>query len=115
MLDLNLILVISIVILAFFSFCILLIIIPLVVQFYKTLNSTQQILDLINNEIKPTVEEITEGISSVKNVVKSSTTIAKSGLQGTSILLTSSAYGILAAIKDYLKSYKKTETSYNDN
>lgn len=114
MFDINLILVISISILAFFSFCILLIIIPLGIQFYKTLSSTQQILDLINDELKPTVREIKEGIGSVKSVVKSGTSIAKTGLQETSILLTSSAYGILAAIKDYLKSCKKGETSYNN-
>ena len=112
MIDLNLVIVISLAILAFFSFCLFIVIIPLALQFSKTLSSAQHLFDTIN-DIEPTVKEIKQSVDSVRNVVEKSTQRAKSALSNASVFVISTSYGVLAGLKDYLSSYKNTETSYN--
>ena len=114
MINLNSILVLSLATLAFISFCLLLVIIPIALQLSRTLNSTQHLLDTINDDFEPTVKEIKQSVDGVRNVIQKSTTSVKSGINNTSILLVSSAYGVLAAVKEYLSSYKINETSYNN-
>ena len=103
MIDLNLTIVISLAVLAFFSFCLFVVIVPVAFQMSRTLNSMQHLLDTINDDLEPTVNQIKQSMGSVK-----------SGLHKARILVMSSTYGILTGLKDYLKSYKSNETSYNN-
>lgn len=111
--NLNLTIVISLAILAFFSFCIFVILIPIALQLSRTLNSAQHLLDTINDDIEPTVKEIKQSVDKVNSVVKRTGTVVKSGFQEAGILAISSAYGVLSAVKDYVSGFKTGKTSYN--
>ena len=114
MFDLNHILVISLAVLAFFSFCFFIIVVPIALQLSRTLNSAQHLLDTINDDLEPTINEIKESISGVKTVVQKSTTKVKSGIHNANVLIMSSVHGILAGVKEYFSSYKSNETGYNN-
>lgn len=113
MIDLNVVVVISLVILAIFSVFILIVLIPISLQLSRTLNSAQFLLDTINDDLEPTVKEISQSITGVKKVVQKSTTAFKLGMDEAGIILISSAYGIMAGLKDYLSASKSSKTSYN--
>ena len=110
----NLVMVISLSVLAFFSLCFFVVLIPIALQLNRTLNSMQHLLDTVNEEIEPTVKEVKQSIDGVKNIVQKSTVVAKDAVSEAGILVVSSAYGVLAGIKDYLVSCKNVETSYNN-
>ncbi len=113
MLDLNLVVVISLGLLAFFSFCFFCVFIPVALQFSRTLHSAQDLMETINDDLEPTVKEIRQSIDGVRTVVQTGTTTIKSGINEAGILVTSCAYGVLTGIKEYLSSYKTNEKSYN--
>lgn len=113
MLDLNHILVISIGVLAFFSFCFFVVLVPIVFQLLKTLNSLQHLLDTVNS-FDTDVREVKENISKIKNALRWSTDVFGSGFRNIGILFKSSAYGFIAGLKKYFSDYKTPENSYND-
>lgn len=113
MIDLNHILVISISVLAFFSFCFFVVLIPIVFQLLKTLNSLQYLLDTVNS-FDTDVREVKENINKVKNVVRRSTDVFGTRFRDIGILFTSSAYGFIVGLKKYFSGYKTPENSYND-
>lgn len=115
MIDLDFILIVSLGVLAFLSFCTLIIIVPVVLQLSRTLTSLQHLTDTINDDLKPTVNEIKESVGSIKNVFKKGTDKLKSTTYATGIMAISSVHGILKGLKAYLSSYKNNETSYNSN
>ena len=112
--DLNLIIVVSLVILTFITFCCFVVLLPIALQTSKTLSSLQSLIDTINNGVGPTVKEVKDSIYNVKDIVQRSTSKAKSTASKTGMLIVSSAYGILTGIKKYLSSYKTTENGYNN-
>ena len=111
--DLNLIIALSLSVLAFFTFCIFVILIPVAMQLNRTLSSAQFLLDSINDDLQPTVKEVKESIDNVKQLVRSSTKSVSVGINEAGILVVSSVHGLLTGVKDYLSSYKNNETSYN--
>lgn len=113
MIDLNFIIAISLAALAFVLFCLLLVIVPVALQFFRTLSSLKDLLDTVNNDVTPTVKEINQSMSSVKNVIQNSSSTVKSTLDEASIFVLSSAYGVLAGVKDYLSGYKNDKAGYN--
>lgn len=110
--DLNLVLVISLAVLAFFSFCFFVLMVPIAIQLSRTLNSAQCLLDTIN-EFEGDVKDIKQNISKVRNVVSKSTELVKSNLQDVSVAVVSSVHGVLTGIKDYFSNYKSNESGYN--
>ena len=108
MLDLNTIVVISLAILAFFSLIVVIVLIPLALQFSKTLSSAQSLLDTINDDVSPTVKEIKQSVYGVKEALESN-------MGETKIFVTSSVHGLLTGVKEYFSSCKTHENSYNNN
>ena len=115
MVDLNSMLVISLAALAFFSFCCLIVVVPIALQLSRTLSSAQHLLDTINDDFEPAVKEIKQSVSSVRKAVQSGSETVKYSLGDASVLVVSSAYGVLAGIKEYVTGYKNTENGYNNN
>ncbi len=113
MIDLNLIIVISLAILAFFSFCIFIVIIPIAFQLSRTLSSAKFLFDTVN-EFEPEIKEVKQNIKNVKNVLQQSTLAAKSNMGETGIFLMSSVYGIMAGVKEYFSDCKSSENGYNN-
>lgn len=114
-LDINHIVVISLILLVVISICTFAVVLPISMQLTKTLSSAQDLLDTINNDLEPTVKEIKESVSGVKTIVSRGATVAKLGVNETSMVITSSVYGILVGVKEYFSSYKKEKNSYNGN
>ena len=114
-LDLNTIVVISLAILAFFSLVMVIVLIPIALQFSKTLGSVQSLLDTINDDVKPTVKEIKQSVYGVKDALTRGTSVLESGVSEASIFAVSSAHGVLAGVKEYLSGCKTDENSYNNN
>ena len=108
MLDLNTVVVISLGILAFFSIVLAMILIPIALQCSRTLGSLQNLIDTINNDVKPAVKEIKQSVYGVKDSLERGTNEA-------SIFVASSAYGILTGVKEYLSPCKTNKSSYNSN
>lgn len=100
--DLNLIVSISLVVLAFSLLCLFIVIIPIAIQLSRTLGSMQNLIDTLNNDLNPTLREIKQSASSVKEQLSMFKVASKSLL-----------CGLLVGIKDYFASYKTSETSYN--
>ena len=115
MLDLNTVVVISLAILAFFSLVIVIALIPIALQFSKTLSSLQSLLDTINDDVKPTVKEIKQSIYSVKDALTKGSSVLESSVSEASIFVASSAHGLLAGVKKYFSVCKTDENSYNNN
>ncbi|OGI08598.1 MAG: hypothetical protein A3I68_01220 [Candidatus Melainabacteria bacterium RIFCSPLOWO2_02_FULL_35_15] len=115
MLDLNTIVVISLAILAFFSLVVVIVLIPIALQFSRTLSSLQSLLDTINDDVKPTVKEIKQSVYNVKTALKKGTSVLESGAHEASMFVASSAHGILAGVKEYFLACKTDENSYNNN
>ncbi|MBI3591658.1 MAG: hypothetical protein HY094_09825 [Candidatus Melainabacteria bacterium] len=111
--DFNLIVVISLAVLAFFSLCLFAILIPVAMQLSKTLSSVQYLLDTINY-FGPEVKDFKETLQSVKSVVQKGTKNIESNVDEAGIFVASSAYGILTGVKEYLSSYKTSENGYNN-
>ena len=115
MLDFNTIVVISLAILAFFSLVVVIVLIPIALQFSKTLSSLQSLLDTINDDVRPTVKEIKQSVYSVKDALIKGTSVLESGVSEASVFVASSAHGILAGVKEYFSVCKTNENSYNNN
>ena len=115
MLDLNTVVVISLSILAFFSLVMVIVLIPIALQFSKTLSSVQSLLDTINDDVKPTIKEIKQSVYGVKDALTKGTSVLESGVGEASIFMASSAHGVLAGVKEYFSGCKTDESSYNNN
>ncbi len=115
MLDLNTIVVISLAILAFFSLIVVIVLIPLALQFSKTLSSLKSLLDTINDDVSPTVKEIKQSVYGVKEALAKGTSVFESNVGEASIFVASSAHGLLTGVKEYFSSCKTDENSYNNN
>lgn len=113
MVDLNLIIGISLVVLAISMCCVLILLVPITLQLYRTLNSYQQLLDIINDDIKPTVKEIKRGVSEIKTTFNKYSSPLTSAASKISIALASSAHGLLTGVKTYIDNLKDEKTSYN--
>ena len=113
MIDLNLLVVISLSVLAFFSFCLFIAMIPIIFQFYKTLSSLQRLLDTFNDDIEPLVKDFKNNVSNIKSKLDGAVILLKSSLSKAYVLALSGAYGILSSAKDYLCNYKNDNSSYN--
>ena len=113
MFEINHILVLSVGVLAFFSFCLFVLIIPVVFQLSKTLTSLQSLLDIVNDDLRPVAMDLKTSVSGVRNLVNDGKTLMDLGMEKTRIVALSSAYGFLSALKDYFQSYKNERTSYN--
>ena len=114
MLDLNLMMIISLTVLALFSIVFFIVLIPIALQLSRTLSSAQRLIDTVN-DFEAEVKEIKHNIQNVKVAVKQGGTIVKANVDEAGVILVSSMYGILAGIKEYFLSYKKSENSYNSN
>ena len=95
-LDINQLVIYSLILLSIISLCTFAVILPIAMQTSRTLSSAQNLLDTINNDLEPTVKEIKNSITTVKN-----------GLSETSVVIGSSAYGVLVGVKEYLASCRK--------
>ena len=115
MLDLNTVVVISLAILAFFSLIVVIVLIPIALQCSRTLSSLQSLLDTINDDIKPTVQEIKQSVYGVKDALKKGTSVLECSTSESSIFVASSVHGFLTGVKEYLSLCKTDENSYNDN
>lgn len=113
MFDINQILVLSVIALAFISFCLFVVIIPVAYQLSKTLSSLQGLLDVLNDDLKPMAKELKTSVSGVRNLVSDGKTLLDLGIKNAKVVVLSSAYGFLAAVKDYLQGCKTSQTSYN--
>ena len=115
MLDLNTIVVISLAVLAVFSLVLILILVPLALQFSKALGSLQSLLDIINNDVSPAVKEIKQSVYGVKDALKKGSSVFQDNVNEASILVASTAHGVLTGVKEYLSVSKTEEKSYNSN
>ncbi len=115
MVDLNVLVVISLGILAVVSLCLIVVLIPIASQLIRTLNSAQHLLDIVNDDLEPTVKEIKDSVSTVREFVKTGSSKIRTELDKLQVVLGSSVYGLYCGVKEYVTSYKTDETSYNDN
>ena len=115
MLDLNTIVVISLGILAFFSLVLIVVLVPIAMQFSKTLSSVQNLLDIINYDISPTVKDIKQSVYGVKDALKKGSSVLQGGVDEASILLESTAHGLFTGVKEYLSTCKTEKSGYNGN
>ncbi len=115
MLDLNTIVVISLAILAFFSLVLIIVLIPLAMQFSRTLSSMQNVIDIINYDVTPTVKEIKQSIVQAKGVLKKGSSVLQDSTSEVSILVSSAAHGLFTGVKEYLSVCKTEENGYNGN
>jgi len=97
-LDINQLVIYSLILLSIISLCTFAVILPIAMQTSRTLSSAQNLLDTINNDLEPTVKEIKNSMSSVKSVFNE-----------TNVAITSSTYGVLVGVKDYLSSCRKNK------
>ena len=114
-LDINHIVVISLILLVVISLCTFAVVLPISMQLSKTLGSAQTLLDTINDDLEPTVREIKDSVVGVKSIVSKGAVGVQLGVSETSVALTSSVYGVLIGVKEYFSSYKKEKNSYNGN
>lgn len=114
MFDFNLLLIISLAVLAFFLFCIFIVILPVAWQLSKTLSSVQYLLDTLNG-FEEDIKEIRQSINDVKSVVKVSSGAVKSSVEEASVFVKSSLAGVLAGIREYFSPCKTNDNGYNGN
>ena len=108
MFDFNLLLIISLAVLAFFLFCIFIVILPVAWQLSKTLSSVQYLLDTLNG-FEEDIKEIRQSISDVKSVVQVGSGAVKSSVEGASVFVKSSLAGVLAGIREYFSPCKTND------
>ena len=115
MLDLNTIVVISLAVLALFSLVLIIVLVPIALHFSKALSSLQSLLDMINDDVSPTVKEIKQSVYKVKDTLTKGSSVLESGVSEASIFAASAAHGVLAGVKEYFSVCKTDENSYNNN
>lgn len=115
MLDLNTIVVISLGILAFFSLIVVIILVPLALQFSRTLSSIQNLLDIINYDVTPTFRDVKQSVSGVKNALRKSSLVFQSSVDEAGILVVSATHGLFTGVKEYFAGCKTKENEYNSN
>ena len=115
--NLDLILVLSLLVLAFMSFCTFVVLVPLALQLSRTLSSLQHLTNTVKDDFEPSLKEIKQSVDKVNSLVKSGSGYMKFTFDNAGFFIISSAYGMLAGVKDYLASYrdgdKGENTSYN--
>lgn len=104
--DINFVIGVSVVILTVCMFCILIVIVPVALQYHKTLSSIQNLVDTVNEDLEPAVKEIKNSITGVKTTVKKISEPLVSSVNKASVALISSAHGIVTGIKNYISSCK---------
>ena len=104
--DINFVIGTSVVILAVCMFCILIIIVPVALQYYKTLTSIQNLVETVNDDLEPAIKEIKDSITGVKKTVKKVSEPLASSINKASVAILSSAHGIVAGIKNYISTSK---------
>lgn len=107
MIDINLIIALSLVVLTICTFCILIVIVPVALQYHRTLNSIQHLVDTINDEVEPMVKEISKSVTQVKSAVGKVTSPVKETVNKVGIALISSAHGVVTGLKEYLTTLRK--------
>lgn len=115
MIDLNTVMIISLVVLAIVSLCLFIVLIPIALQFIRTLNSFQHLIDMINSDLKPTLGEIKAGVSNIRSSIQKCTEPTKTILQEVNIKAVSTLHGFLTGLRTYLMSCKDIKASYNGN
>ena len=115
MIDLNTILIVSLAILAFVSIILLTVLVPIAIQFSRTLNSLQCFLDVVNDEVTPTVKEVKQSVYGVKNLLHKGSNIVNYSLTEARTLALASVHGFVSGFKNYLSTCKTDESSYNGN
>ena len=115
MIDLNTVLVISLGVLAFVSFILIAVLVPVAIQFSRTLSSIQSFMDVVNDEVGPTVKEIKESVYGAKSLLQKSTSVLNYGVSEAKTMIVASVHGFVSGVKQYLTICKSTESSYNSN
>ncbi len=115
MVDLNLLVVLSFVVLAVVSVFLVIVLVPIALQLTRTLGSAQHLLDTVNDDLGPTVKEIKLSVNEVKDVLQKGTSKCKQGFNRVKVSLLSCAYGLVCGVKEYLSDSEISETSYNGN
>lgn len=113
MINLDLVIGISLAVLAVSMFCVLIILIPLGLQLHRTLISAQHLYDTINDDLEPAVKEIKHGVSEIKSTFGKYFSPLTATLNKINIAVVSSAHGVLAGVKTYIDNLKDDKTSYN--
>jgi hypothetical protein len=113
MIDINVILGISLAILAFTAVCLLIVVVPVALQCHRTLNSAQHLIDVINDDLEPALKDIKCGVNNVKNVVNKYSGTAKSVIDNAGIAIVSTSHGLMTGIKSYLEILTSTKGSNN--
>lgn len=109
--DINFVIGISVAMLAVCMLCILVVIVPVALQYHKTLTSIQNLVDTVNDDLEPAVKEIKNSIAGVKKTVGKVSEPLTSSINKASVALVSSAHGIVAGIKNYISSCKNDTDS----
>ena len=112
--DLNLMIVLSLFLLAICSFGVLITLIILGVQLSKTLTSAQSLMSLIQNDLEPTVKEIKESVANIKNIFQQCTTPLSSAVEKAGVAVSSLVYGIQTGVKSYFASDINDNTDPED-
>lgn len=105
MVDINLLIGISLLALAFIMFCVLLVLIPIAWQLFRTLNAAQSLIETINEDLKPTAIEIKQSINELKRVFNKCTSPITKVIDKVKVPIVSSYHGIVSAVKNYLSNY----------
>lgn len=112
--DLNLMIVLSLFLLAICSFGVLITLIILGVQLSKTLTSAQSLMSLIQNDLEPTVKEIKESVANIKNIFQQCTTPLSSAVEKAGVAVSSLVHGIQTGVKSYFASDINDNTDPED-
>ena len=113
MLDLNTLIVVSLAVLAFLAFILVIVLIPIAMQLSRTLGSMQVFFDTVNDDVRPAVKEIKQGVYTVKGALYKCSALARHGATQGRDFIVSSAHGVLVGVKEYLSACKTDQNSYN--
>ncbi len=107
--DLNQLVVLSLILLALVSVLTFAVILPLAMQASRTLSSAQNLLNTINNDLEPTAKEIRETVNGVKDIFSKGSETVNKGVKVANVAVKSGAFGFLVGLKNYFNSYKNSD------
>ncbi|MBI1857704.1 MAG: hypothetical protein HYR97_01090 [Candidatus Melainabacteria bacterium] len=109
--DWHLIISVSLAVLAGTTLIMLIVLIPLALQFHRTLTSAQHLFDTINDDLEPAMKEIKQGVTEIRSRVKQYSSPVTSVFNKLSVVLASSAHGVLTGVKKYIDELSTSDKS----
>ena len=75
----------------------------------------QNLLDIINYDVAPTIKDVKQSVLQARSVLKKGSSVLQDSTGEAGILVSSAAHGLFTGVKEYLSGYKTEGSGYNSN